>query len=170
VKIVGPTGQVFCCDPNPGMLREARKKLDVPITRGVAQELPFKSDTFDFLSMGIALRHVSDLKLAFSEYFRVLKPGGKLWILEGHVARSKLGHVVTRQVWGRLVPWLTKVSTGSEEAKELMDYYWDTVDQCVPPEEIVGALAGVGFENARMRVTMPGAFCEYKGQKPLPSA
>lgn len=43
VKIVGPTGQVFCCDPNPGMLREARKKLDVPITRGVAQELPFKS-------------------------------------------------------------------------------------------------------------------------------
>jgi demethylmenaquinone methyltransferase/2-methoxy-6-polyprenyl-1,4-benzoquinol methylase len=169
VKIVGPTGQVFCCDPNPGMLREARKKLDVPITRGVAQELPFKDDTFDFLSMGIALRHVSDLKLAFSEYFRVLKPGAKVWILEGHVARSKLGHRLTRQVWGRLVPWLTRVSTGSEEAKLLMDYYWDTVDQCVPPEEIVAALAGAGFEHARMRVTMPGAFCEYKGQKPLSS-
>ena len=164
-RIVGPTGRVFGFDPNPGMLREARKKFHGPITRGVAQELPFKDDSFDFLSMGIALRHVSDLKATFSEYHRVLRPGGKLWILEGHVARSRIGHALTRLVWGKAIPWLTKVSTGSDEARLLMDYYWDTVDRCVPPEQIVGALADAGFEHARMRVTLPGAFCEYKGQK-----
>jgi len=169
-KIVGPTGTVFGFDPNPGMLREAQKKFHGPITRGVAQELPFKSDTFDFLSMGIALRHVSDLKATFGEYYRVLKPGGKLWILEGHVARSKIGHALTGFVWGKVIPGLTKLSTGSDEAKLLMDYYWDTVDQCVAPEKIVGALEDAGFEHARMRVTVPGAFCEYKGQKPLRSS
>ena len=115
--------------------------------------------------MGIALRHVSDLKATFGEYYRVLKPGGRLWILEGHVAKSTIGHALTRFVWGRMVPWLTKLSTGSEEAKLLMDYYWDTVEQCLPPEQIVTALTDAGFEHARMRVTVPGAFCEYKAQK-----
>jgi len=43
-KIVGPTGTVFGFDPNPGMLREARKKFDGPLTQGVAQTLPFADD------------------------------------------------------------------------------------------------------------------------------
>jgi demethylmenaquinone methyltransferase/2-methoxy-6-polyprenyl-1,4-benzoquinol methylase len=164
-KIVGPEGQVFGVDPNQAMMRQARRRFDGPLTQGVAQALPFADDTFDFVTMGIALRHVSDLKAAFSEYRRVLKPGGKLWILEGHVAKSKLGYALTRFVWAKLIPGLTLLFTRDRDAKELMDYYWDTVDQCVPPEEIVGALEAVGFQHARTRVTVPGAFCEYKGQK-----
>ena len=39
--------------------------------------------------MGIALRHVSDLVATFREYLRVLKPGGTVWILEGHVPKSQ---------------------------------------------------------------------------------
>ena len=164
-KIVGPTGQVFGVDPNRAMMREARKKFDGPLTQGVAQALPFADDTFDFVTMGLAMRHVSDLKAAFSEYHRVLKPGGKLWILEGHIAKSKIGYFLTWLVWAKIVPGLTLLFTRSPDAKEFMDYYWDTVDQCVPPEEIVSALDSVGFEHARTNVTMPGAFCEYKGQK-----
>jgi demethylmenaquinone methyltransferase/2-methoxy-6-polyprenyl-1,4-benzoquinol methylase len=168
-KEVGPTGQVFGVDPNEGMLGEARKKFDGPLTRGVAQQLPFKSDTFDFVTMGIALRHVSDLKATFCEYHRVLKPGGRLWILEGHVAKSRIGHALTRFVWAKAIPGLTLAFTGSRDAKLLMDYYWDTVEQCVPEEQIVAAIASAGFEDPRVRVTMPGAFCEYKGRKALAS-
>lgn len=164
-RIVGPTGQVFGVDPNRAMMAEARKKFDGPLTQGVAQALPFADDTFDFVTMGLALRHVSDLKAAFSEYHRVLKPGGKLWILEGHIATSRIGYALTWLVWAKIVPGLTLLFTRSPDAKEFMDYYWDTVDQCVPPQEIVAALASVGFEHARTNVTMPGAFCEYKGQK-----
>ncbi|MCP5059905.1 MAG: class I SAM-dependent methyltransferase [bacterium] len=165
VKIVGPTGRVFGVDPNEGMLAEAQKNFSGPLTRGVAQALPFKSNTFDFVTMGIALRHVSDLKATFSEYLRVLKPGGKVWLLEGHVAKSKIGHALTRFVWKTAIPGLTLLFTRDRDAKLLMDYYWDTVEQCVPEEEIVAAMASVGFEHARVRVTVPGAFCEYKGQK-----
>ncbi len=165
VKLVGPEGRVFGVDPNPGMLAQARKAVDIPLTRGVAQDLPFASNTFDFVTMGIALRHVSDLVKVFSEYNRVLKPGGRLWILESHVPRSGLGHQLTKFVWAKLIPGLTLLTTRSHEAKELMDYYWDTIDKCVQPELIVEALQDSNFADARSKVVVPGAFCEYVASK-----
>jgi demethylmenaquinone methyltransferase/2-methoxy-6-polyprenyl-1,4-benzoquinol methylase len=115
--------------------------------------------------MGYALRHVSDIDALFGEYLRVLRPGGRLWILESHVPRSRLGHRLTRFVWARVIPGMTLLSTGSRDAKLLMDYYWDTVEQCVPPEDIVAALREAGFEAPRYRLIVPGAFCEYRGRK-----
>jgi demethylmenaquinone methyltransferase/2-methoxy-6-polyprenyl-1,4-benzoquinol methylase len=165
VKLVGPEGRVFGVDPNPGMLAQARKAVDIPLTRGVAQDLPFASNTFDFVTMGIALRHVSDLKAAFSEYCRVLKPGGTLWILESHVPQKGIGHSLTKFLWKKLIPGLTMLTTGSRDAKELMDYYWDTIDQCVAPELVVEAMYAGGFESARSKLVVPGAFCEYIGKK-----
>jgi demethylmenaquinone methyltransferase/2-methoxy-6-polyprenyl-1,4-benzoquinol methylase len=166
VKIVGAQGRVVGVDPNPGMLREARKKVDIPLVRGVAQALPFRSDSFDFVTMGIALRHVSDLKAAFSEYCRVLKPGGIVWILESHVPRKGIGHALTKFVWAKVIPGLTYLVTRSRDAKELMDYYWDTIDHCVEPEQVVEAMRAGGFDSARSKVVVPGAFCEYIGRKP----
>jgi demethylmenaquinone methyltransferase/2-methoxy-6-polyprenyl-1,4-benzoquinol methylase len=165
VKIVGTQGRVFGVDPNSSMLREARKKVDIPLSRGVAQALPFKSEFFDFVTMGIALRHVSDLKAAFSEYYRVLKPSGTLWILESHVPRKGIGHELTKFVWSKVIPGLTYLATRSRDAKELMDYYWDTIDQCVDPKQVVEAMRAGGFESARSKVVVPGAFCEYIGRK-----
>jgi len=164
-RLVGSEGRVFGVDPSTGMLGEAQKVFKGPLTRGVAQELPFASDSFDFVTMGIALRHVSDLAATFREYLRVLKPGGKLWILEGHTPRSGLGHKLTEFMWAKVIPGMTLISTGSRDAKLLMDYYWDTVDQCVPPEGILAALEAAGFENAKYEVVVPGAFCEYTGTK-----
>ena len=165
VRIVGPEGRVFGVDPNGSMLREAREKVDVPLTRGVAQALPFKSEHFDFVTMGIALRHVADLKAAFGEYHRVLKPGGTLWILESHVPRKGIGHALTRFAWAKVVPGLTYLATRSRDAKELMDYYWDTIDQCVEPPRVVEAMRAGGFAQARSKLVVPGAFCEYIGRK-----
>ncbi|MEN8159735.1 MAG: class I SAM-dependent methyltransferase, partial [Myxococcota bacterium] len=167
-RIVGDEGLVVGVDPSPGMLAEAAKVFKGPRVRGYGQALPIKSDHFDFVTMGIALRHVSDLRAAFSEYFRVLKPGGRVWILEGHIPKSALGQRATRFVWQKLIPGMTYVATRSHEAKELMDYYWDTVDKAVPPEKIVSVLRDVGFENPRATVIVPGAFVEYTGRKPSP--
>jgi demethylmenaquinone methyltransferase/2-methoxy-6-polyprenyl-1,4-benzoquinol methylase len=164
-RLVGPQGRVVGVDPSRGMLAEARRVFDGPVARGVGDALPFASDRFDFVTMGIALRHVSDLVDAFSEYHRVLRPGGRLWILEGHVPRNRVGHWLTRQVWARVIPGLTLLSTRSREAKLLMDYYWDTVEQAVPPEKIVEVLAQVGFRDPRFQVVVPGAFCEFTATK-----
>jgi demethylmenaquinone methyltransferase/2-methoxy-6-polyprenyl-1,4-benzoquinol methylase len=165
-RVVGPQGRVFGVDPSRGMLGQARLNFKGPLTRGVAERLPFASGRFDFVTMGIALRHVSDLVGTFEEYLRVLKPGGTLWILESHVPRSKLGHQLTRFVWAKLIPGMTLLSTRSRDAKLLMDYYWDTVEKCVPPEAIVDAMELAGFETPRFKVVVPGAFCEYIGRRP----
>lgn len=165
-RLVGPEGLVVGVDPSPGMLAEARKVFRGPRVRGVGQALPIRSDHFDFVTMGIALRHVSDLVATFREYRRVLKPGGRLWILEGHVPRSRIGQGLTRFAWARVIPGMTLLATGSREAKLLMDYYWDTVEKAVPPETIVQVLRDVGFEDARYHVVVPGAFCEYRARKP----
>jgi demethylmenaquinone methyltransferase/2-methoxy-6-polyprenyl-1,4-benzoquinol methylase len=166
VRLVGPEGRVVGVDPNAHMLAEARKILPIPLVRGVAQELPIASRQFDFVTMGIALRHVPDLVGAFREYLRVLKPGGRVWILEAHVARSKLGHWLTKLLWKHVVPGLTWLFTRSADAKELMDYYWDTIDQCVPPEQIVAAMREAGFADVRYRLVVPGSFCEYTARRP----
>src|SRR5262249_8384793 len=90
-QLVTPGGAVFGIDPSAGMLGRARQVFRGPLTRGVAEQLPFANTTFDFVTMGIALRHVSDLLITFAEYHRVLKPGGTLWVLEGHVPPSGVG-------------------------------------------------------------------------------
>ena len=165
-RLVGPTGRVFGCDPSPGMLKQARKVFHGPLTHGVGDALPFRSEQFDFVTMGIALRHVTSLAATFEQYLRVLKPGGRVWILEGHVPKSQLGHRLTRFMWAKVIPGMTLVSTRSREAKLLMDYYWDTVEKCVPPETIVEAMEDAGFQDVRYRVAVPGAFCEYTGTRP----
>ncbi len=165
-RLVEPNGKVFGVDPSKGMLGEARKVFRGPLTRGVAEALPFRTGQFDFVTMGIALRHVPDLVAAFSEYLRVLKPGGKVWILEGHVPESKLGHSLTRFAWKTVIPGLTLLFTRDRDAKVLMDYYWDTVEKCVPPETILASMRIAGFADAKFKVVVPGAFCEYTGTKP----
>jgi demethylmenaquinone methyltransferase/2-methoxy-6-polyprenyl-1,4-benzoquinol methylase len=165
-KLVGPEGRVVGIDPSRGMLGQARRVFHGPLTRGVAAALPFATASFDFVTMGIALRHVADLAATFREYHRVLEPGGKLWILEGHVPRSRLGLALTRIFWARVIPGLTLLFTRSRDAKLLMDYYWDTVEQSARPETILRALEDAGFEAPRYRVVVPGAFCEYTGIKP----
>jgi demethylmenaquinone methyltransferase/2-methoxy-6-polyprenyl-1,4-benzoquinol methylase len=165
VRLVGPEGTVFGIDPSVGMIAEARKWYSGPVTRGVAGELPFADEQFDFLTMGIALRHVSDLKATFAQYFRVLKPGGTVWILEGHVPTSGPGHWFTKLMWAKVIPGMTLASTRSQEAKLLMDYYWDTIDQAATRETLTETLKAVGFEEPRYRLAHP--VYELVARKPL---
>jgi demethylmenaquinone methyltransferase / 2-methoxy-6-polyprenyl-1,4-benzoquinol methylase len=163
--LVGPTGRVTGLDRNAGMLAEARRSVGSPLVQGSAERLPFRGDSFDFLSMAYALRHVSDLEVTFREYFRVLKPGRTVLILEFARPRSRVGLALGRLYLKRLVPWLARWRSGSREAEILMSYCWDTVEHCVPGELILDALTRAGFENVR-RAGWFGVFVEYLARKP----
>ena len=82
IAIVGNPRLVLGLDPSAGMLAQAIANLSIPVIRATAERIPLASDGFDFLSMGYALRHVADLGAALSEFYRVLKPGGTLCLLE----------------------------------------------------------------------------------------
>jgi demethylmenaquinone methyltransferase/2-methoxy-6-polyprenyl-1,4-benzoquinol methylase len=164
-EIVGPTGRVTGLDRNAGMLAEASRAAGASLVQGSAERLPFRTGSFDFLSMAYALRHVSDLDITFSEYFRVLRSGRTLLILEFSRPRSRVGLALARLYLKRLVPWLAWRRSGSREAKILMSYCWDTVEHSVPADRILAALGRAGFEQAR-RTGWFGVFVEYSARKP----
>jgi len=86
---VGPTGKVVLSDINPDMLERGRQRL---IDRGIAgnvefieanaEELPFDDNSFHCITIAFGLRNVTHQQKALSEMFRVLKPGGRLLVLE----------------------------------------------------------------------------------------
>ncbi len=87
--IVGETGEVVLADINNSMLKVGRAKLrdsgivgNVSYVQANAEELPFPDDHFDCITISFCLRNVTDKQKALESMFRVLKPGGRLLILE----------------------------------------------------------------------------------------
>jgi demethylmenaquinone methyltransferase/2-methoxy-6-polyprenyl-1,4-benzoquinol methylase len=163
-KILGGAENVTCLDPSEGMLAVARTKLAATFVRGRAEALPFADNSFDFLTMGYALRHVTDLETTFGEYHRVLRPGGKALILEVTKPAGRAGGFFFRIYFGRIYPALTRLFTRSRDARDMMRYYWETMEACVPPETVLQALRGVGFTEVK-RIKMLGLFSEYSAVK-----
>ena len=86
-KRVGPTGQVWLTDINNAMLRVGRDRmiddgLAMPAAQCDAERLPFPSNYFDCVSIAFGLRNVTHKEVALAEMQRVLKPGGRLLVLE----------------------------------------------------------------------------------------
>ena len=80
--LVGDARRVIGVDASIGMLRSAARPRDIVVVQGMAESLPCFANRFDFLTLGFALRHLSDLSLAFAEFHRVLRPGGTVCLLE----------------------------------------------------------------------------------------
>ena len=86
-KKVGTTGRVVHTDINEAMLRQGRERLSdegvlLPTALCDAEALPFGSDTFDLVSVAFGLRNMTHKEHALAEMNRVLRPGGRLLVLE----------------------------------------------------------------------------------------
>ncbi len=163
--LVAPTGIVLALDPSLPMLTEARNRGVRTRIAGVAEALPVADASADLISMGYALRHMADLRVGFGEMLRVLRPGGRLLILEMVPPRSVLGYTIAKIYLKHLVPTVTAWVTRNAQARRLMEYYWETVDLCVPPTVVLNTLREVGFD-AVQRSIMFGLFTEYTARRP----
>ena len=88
-RIAGSGERVLGIDPSVGMLNHARLPPGMRVIEGRAEALPVDDASCDLVSMGYALRHVSDLRAVFSEFNRVLRPAGAhaCWRSRGRRAR-----------------------------------------------------------------------------------
>jgi demethylmenaquinone methyltransferase/2-methoxy-6-polyprenyl-1,4-benzoquinol methylase len=164
VSLVGDAAAVTGLDASPGMLAQAAKALPIRLVVGRAEALPFPDNSFDFLSMGYALRHVADVTQTMREYFRVLRPGGRLCALEITRPTRRLPLAMVRCYMKGVVPLLSRLTAGGERQKLLWEYYWDTINACVPPETLRAAMADAGFTGVKRHVEL-GIFSEYTGRK-----
>jgi demethylmenaquinone methyltransferase / 2-methoxy-6-polyprenyl-1,4-benzoquinol methylase len=150
-------GSVTGLDPSAGMLGEARR-LAYPLVRGLGERLPFRDASFDFVSMGFALRHVADIDALFAEMRRVLVPGGTACVLEITRPANRLVAAPLRVFMTRVVPAIARLAR--RDGASLMRFYWDTIDACVPPDAVLASLARAGFPAPVRNVTF-GMFSEY---------
>ena len=140
-------------DPSRGMLDENRRAQAISLVQGFGEALPFADESFDFISMGYALRHVEDLVELFSEYRRVLKKVGRVLVLEITRPASRIGTNIGRFYMCRILPTLARVLTRSAETATLMRFYWTTIEECVPPSTILAALEASGLKEVKRRTT-----------------
>jgi len=165
VGIVGDARRVVGVDSSIGMLRSASRPLHVLVVQGMAEQLPFVSDRFDFLSMGFALRHMSDLSIVVAEFHRVLKPGGTVCVLEITRPKGPIARSILKAYMRGIIPFLARFAGKHRNTAQLFKYYWDTIEACVPPERILEALRHAGFEDVK-RFVEAGIFSEYTARKP----
>ena len=160
-EVVQTREGVVGVDPSAGMLREARRAFGGPLAQGRIEGLPFRDGLFDFVTIGYALRHAADLEIAFRECLRVLAPGGRLIILEISRPPTATVRTVVRLYLTRVMPLLMRAA----HARLLMQYYWETIDACVPPERIMDVLHRTGFIDVHRNVwgTIQS---EYMASKP----
>lgn len=164
VEIVGDPRLVTGVDPSPGMLQSAKLPAGVELVEGRAEEIPFPDNSFDFLSMGYALRHISDLSVAFAEFHRVLKPGGRVCVLEITRPEGRVRTALMKAYFRYVVPTLARLMARDKDTALLWRYYWDTIEACAAPQEVMHTLESVGFANVDRHLEL-GIFSEYSADK-----
>lgn len=168
LALIGPQGRLVGVDPSPGMMNEVTLP-GVELVCGKAEALPRESASSDFVSMGYALRHITDVTAAFSEFHRVLRPGGRLLVLEITKPRGRIGTALLKTYMRAVVPMIAAVVSRQRDTAELWRYYWDTIESCIPPESVLAALRAAGFQDVQRHVEL-GIFSEYTAVKPAGSA
>lgn len=164
-RIVGSPALVTGVDPSPGMLGSAVVPEGLALLEGRAEAIPLPDGCADFVSMGYALRHIGDLSAAFREFRRVLKPGGIACVLEITRPESRLRTLVLKAYMRGLVPMLSRFVARNPDTPRLMRYYWDTIEACVPPAQVMATLEAAGLEDVK-RYVEAGIFSEYRAVKP----
>ncbi|WP_309233622.1 class I SAM-dependent methyltransferase [Conexibacter sp. W3-3-2] len=157
-------GAVVGSDFSPGMLDLARRKRPQGIAweLGNALELPYESDSFAAATVGFGARNFSDLDQGLREMTRVVKPGGRVVVLEmTNPTKPPLSTFFS--LWfDRAVPVLGKIS-GDPEAYE---YLPNSVKRFPDAHTLAGKLHAAGLDPVKYVLTAGGIIAIHVGQKP----
>lgn len=161
-QVTGEPQSIVGMDASFGMLRSGKTQSSK--VECVAETLAVRSASFDRITIGFAMRHFADLGTVFSECLRVLRPGGKLLILEITAPESRIARAFLGLYMGHFAPAVIRLRSGSPRTAELFRYYWETTRDCVRPTIITDALTSAGFQDVKCGRQL-GIFSEYTGTK-----
>lgn len=169
-EIVGAEGLVVLADINDSMLNVGRDKLiDNGLLEGLtfaqadAQYLPFADNSFDCITIAFGLRNVTDKSLALSSMLRVLKPGGRLLVLEFSKPTNPLLGKVYDAYSFNVLPRLGQLIAGDAESYQ---YLAESIRVHPDQETLKDVMSDAGFEQCEFFNMTGGIVALHRGLKP----
>jgi demethylmenaquinone methyltransferase / 2-methoxy-6-polyprenyl-1,4-benzoquinol methylase len=154
-------------DLSQQMLQIAQRKIEkyglsssISLQEASLLELPFINDSFDCISISFGIRNVTDVSKALQECYRVLKPKGRLLILEGAIPKNrllKLGHNLYLQY---LLPYLGGIISKQPQAYRYLN---DTISSFPYGKDFCAYLLKEGFTSVKATPLTGGAVYIYQG-------
>ena len=168
-KRVGRTGQVVLTDINEAMLVRGRARLEdmggagnvVPAIAD-AEKLPFASRQFDAVTMAFGLRNVTDQNAALSECHRVLKPGGRLLVLEFSQVRSEGLRKLYDGYSFAVLPLLGRLVAGDSDSYR---YLAESIRKHPGQEKLAAMMRDNGFADAGFQDLSGGIVAIHHGTR-----
>ncbi len=168
-KQVGPTGEVVLSDINPAMLEEGRARLidkgiagNIQFVEANAEELPFDDNSFHCVTMAFGLRNVTDQNRALASIYRVLKPGGRLLVLEFSKPVAPGLNKLYDFYSFNILPKMGKLIANDEDSYR---YLAESIRMHPDQETLKAMMQQAGFERCTYHNMTGGIVALHKGFK-----
>ncbi|MBP8221168.1 MAG: bifunctional demethylmenaquinone methyltransferase/2-methoxy-6-polyprenyl-1,4-benzoquinol methylase UbiE [Aeromonadaceae bacterium] len=168
-RIVGERGEVVLADINDSMLKVGRDKLrnlglvdNIRYVQANAEALPFPDNHFDLITIGFGLRNVTDKEKALASMFRVLKPGGRLLVLEFSKPTSELMAKLYDLYSFHILPKMGKLVARDSDSYQ---YLAESIRMHPDQDTLKGMMETVGFESVDYFNLTQGVVALHRGYK-----
>lgn len=159
------SSQVIGIDPSGQMLRFAKKKCEsikeITMVQGYAEDLPFRKDEFDAITIAFGIRNTINPLQSLKEMNRVLKPGGKVAILEFTIPKNRIFTPVYLFYFKKFLPFIGSFFGSQKEYK----YLSDSTSQFPQREKFLEIMKDAQFTPQESIELMIGTVIIYRGTK-----
>jgi demethylmenaquinone methyltransferase/2-methoxy-6-polyprenyl-1,4-benzoquinol methylase len=168
-RLVGEKGKVVLADINGAMLKVGRDKLrdmgivgNVDYVQANAEALPFPDNSFDLITIAFGLRNVTDKDKALASMYRILKPGGRLLVLEFSKPEQEILSKVYDFYSFHVLPKMGKIVANDSESYQ---YLAESIRMHPDQETLKGMMEDAGFEQTTFTNLTGGVVALHRGFK-----
>ena len=168
-EYVEADGRVYVCDINGSMLSEGRNKLlnlgivtNASYVQADGEKLPFPDDSFNAVTIAFGLRNFTAKESALREMYKVIKPGGKVVILEFSTPNNALVKNVYKG-FSKIWPKVGEMVTGDKSSYQ---YLVESIEMHPDQQTLTDMIGNAGFGRVRHQNMLNGIAAIHQGVKP----
>ena len=168
-RLVGPEGKVILADINAAMLEVGRDRLidkgaagNIEVVQADAQTLPFEDNSIDCITIAFGLRNVTDKDMALRSMLRVLRPGGRLLVLEFSKPTSPLLGKIYDQYSFQILPRMGRLIAQDADSYR---YLAESIRKHPDQETLLEMMGDAGFAECQYHNMTGGIVAVHRGLK-----